>query len=130
GLMMLCFAGLAAQAQTTDAAKPPQKVEELLKLLGDPDVQKWMDAQKASQATPPAPTAATTQPHDDIAMDAAFERIRSHLNALVAAIPALPSEIARVAGQIGSELEGYGPIRLVLIFLVFMGAGIAAEWIF
>ena len=53
-----------------------------------------------------------------------------HLGQLIAAIPALPSEIARVAGQIGGEMQGYGPIRLLLIFLVFMAAGIAAEWIF
>ena len=129
GLILLCVTGLAVQAQTTDVAKPPQKVEELLKLLSDPEVQKWIDAQKAAEAEPQAPAAAT-QPHEDIAMDAAFERIRSHLASLIAAIPTFPSEVARVAGQIGGELTGYGPIRLLLIFLVFMGAGIAAEWIF
>ncbi|MFO0994539.1 MAG: mechanosensitive ion channel family protein [Hyphomicrobiales bacterium] len=128
-LIFLCFAGQSAQAQTTDAAKPPQKIEELLKLLSDPEVQKWIDAQKAAEAKPQAP-AAVAQPHDDIAMDAAFERIRSHLASLVAAIPAFPSEVARVAGEIGGELQGYGPIRLLLIFLVFMAAGVAAEWIF
>ncbi|MBL8905647.1 MAG: mechanosensitive ion channel family protein [Rhizobiales bacterium] len=126
-LILLGFASVSAKAQT-EAAKPPQKVEELLKLLGDPDVQKWIDAQKAAEAQPPA--AAQTKPNDDAAMDAAFERIRAHLVQLAEAIPALPSEIARVAGQIGNALQGYGPIRLLIIFLVFMAAGIAAEWIF
>ena len=127
-LILLCFAGIAAQAQT-EAAKPPQKVEELLKLLSDPEVQKWIDAQKT------APRRSLRQPRrpnrsNDFALDVAFERMRAHLVALMAAIPALPSEIARVASQIGGELQGYNPFRLLLIFITFAAAGFAAEWIF
>ncbi|MGL4297439.1 MAG: hypothetical protein ACRCTG_17150, partial [Aestuariivirga sp.] len=43
-----------ATAQTVSSS-PPAKVEELLQLLGDPEVQKWLDAQKAAKAaTAPA----------------------------------------------------------------------------
>lgn len=125
-LIFLCLAGGATHAQT-EPAKPPQKVEELLKLLSDPEVQKWIDAQKTAEAKSAATAPA---PHDDVAFDAAFERMRSHLVSLLEAIPALPSEIARVASQIGGELQGYNPLRLLLIFLVFLAAGFAAEWIF
>jgi small-conductance mechanosensitive channel len=123
--MLLCLAGHVAEAQTA-STPPPQKVEELLKLLSDPEVQKWLDAQKAAKPAATAPV----KPNNDIALDAAFERIRTHLGALVSAIPALPSEIARVVSQISGELQGYNPLRLMLIFLVFMAAGFAAEWIF
>jgi len=119
--------GIAAQAQT-EPAKPPQKVEDLLKLLSDPEIQKWLEAQKA---TPPAAQApAATSAKSDFALDVAFERMRQHLGALAAAIPQLPSEMARVAQQIRGELQGYSAFRLLLIFLVFMIAGFAAEWIF
>ena len=103
---LLCFFVVAPKAQTAPA-NPPQKVEDLLKLLSDPEVQKWLEAQKTG--TKPA---ITTQPGNDITFDVAFERMRSHLAALAQAIPRLPSEIARVAGQIRGELQGYGLIRL------------------
>ena len=41
----------------TEPAVPPQKVQDLLKLLGDPEVQKWIDTQKKASQPAPQPVA-------------------------------------------------------------------------
>jgi small-conductance mechanosensitive channel len=57
-------------------------------------------------------------------------RIREHFAALIAAIPLLPSETARAASAIGQELSARGAALMVLLFAFFVGAGLAAEWLF
>ena len=117
----------AAPKAQTETSSPPAKVEELLQLLGDPEVQKWLDAQKAAKAaTAPANPVA----QEKMAIEANFERIRRHLASLAAAIPTFPQELGRVLATVHGDMMGYGLLRVLAIFAAFAAAGVLAQWLF
>ncbi|WP_246737632.1 mechanosensitive ion channel family protein [Nordella sp. HKS 07] len=127
--MLSVFGMLATGALAqTEPAVPPQKVQDLLKLLGDPEVQKWIDAQKAPQPAPQA--SAPGQMDDGMVFTSALMRIHQHFSDLAAAIPGLPAEVAAAATTVGMALQGYGLFGFALIFAVFVAAGFAAQWLF
>lgn len=112
----------------TDPAAAPQKVQDLLKLMGDPEVQKWVEAQKA---VPPPPASGPAGAADDGMLFAtALARIHHHFAELAAAIPRLPAEFAAAGAAIGTALEGYGLLGFALILAIFVAAGFAAQWLF
>ena len=113
-----------AQTETTS---PPAKVEELLQLLGDPEVQKLLDAQKAAKATT-APANPVAQ--EKMAIEANFERIRRHLASLAAAISTFPQELGRVLATVHGDMMGYGLLRVLAIFAAFAAAGALAQRLF
>jgi len=117
---------VAPKAQTTPSP-PPAKVEELLKLLSDAEVQSWLQAQKATEAGS-AKTDAVAE--EERLLEANLQRIRRHLSALAAAIPALPQELGKVFEKVRSDMMGYGPVRMLLVFGIFLAAGLLAQWLF
>jgi small-conductance mechanosensitive channel len=120
---------LAPQALAqTEPAAPPQKVQDLLKLMGDPEVQKWVDAQKAVQPQPSSGTAGAVD--DGMLFATALARIHQHFTDLAAAIPRLPGEFAAAGAAISAALEGYGFLGFALIFAIFVAAGFAAQWLY
>jgi small-conductance mechanosensitive channel len=126
-LMALGLLAAPVMAQA-DPAAPPQKVQDLLKLMGDPEVQKWVDAQRA---VPPAPSSGPARAADDGMLFAtALARIHRHFTELAAAIPRLPTEFAAAGAAIGTALEGYGLLGFALILAIFVAAGFAAQWLF
>lgn len=124
----------AAPAATAPAPTPspatslPSKVEDLLKLMADPDVQKWVAQQKAG--TPVGAPAETAVQREELAFDAAFERVRHHLEAEAEAIPRFPAELGRLISTLEAELAGYGPLRVLLLIGFFIAAGFIVQWIF
>ncbi|MEK1886116.1 MAG: hypothetical protein AAAB35_00765, partial [Phyllobacterium sp.] len=61
GLCLCCAFIAAAQAQTAATSAPPGKVEQLLKLLDDPEVKAWITAKGAP---PVAEIPAVPSPND------------------------------------------------------------------
>jgi moderate conductance mechanosensitive channel len=125
----LC-AGLSnslAQAQP-GASDQPQKVHDLLNLLGNPEVQKWIAAQK--DAAPVAAKPGVGDEASDLSWMALTERVRQHISNLIMAIPALPGEIENATSAIGSELMGRGPLWMILLFALFLGGGFVVQWLF
>ena len=117
--------GRTAAAQTADKPQSP-KVEQLLDLLGDGDVQAWLKTQKAA----PSPEAKPVSADSDVSFAAFFTRLRTHIGALIAAVPRLPDEVAIALRQIGEEMNSRGPLGIILLIAVFIGAGFAAQWLF
>ena len=124
----------AAQAPTTAEPAPPPAVEELLQLLGQPEVQGWLAERTAddeARATPPPPLAESVVEREFEATErelaAAVARWHAHRDMLIAALPNLPGELARGFSRL-YEQGGRGTV-LVLV-LVFVAAGFAAEWLF
>ena len=124
-----------AQAPAT-ADSPPPSVEELLRLLAEPEVQSWLEERAPGTAgqgatTPPGPVEeAETETEsllDGIELASAMARWQAHRNALIAALPGLPGELSRGFQRLYSE-GGRGAV-LVLV-AVFVAAGFAAEWLF
>src|SRR5690606_23842867 len=83
-----------APAPTAGVEVPP-KVRELLNLLADPGVQRWLDQNRAAGPAEPAAAPATTAASPGGMMAERLDALRQSFAALVAALPELPNELER-----------------------------------
>ncbi|MBB4003093.1 mechanosensitive ion channel domain-containing protein [Aurantimonas endophytica] len=124
------FAGTtaaAAQPATTAAPPPaatvatePPKVDQLLKLLDDPEVRSWLETRAAPAAVPQDDSIATV-----IGEWEALYRVR--LADLIAAVPRIPAEFERAAAIVASDVNAGNPGRGIAILALLLGFGYAAE---
>jgi small-conductance mechanosensitive channel len=122
-----------APAPTTAAPAPPADVQELLRLLGQPDVRGWLEQQQAAaptRAAGPAEalSAAEGSPHQALAVR--LTAVRGHLHGLLAALPEVPGELARAWTLLSQELQQRGMLQVLLLIATFVGLGFGAEWLF
>ncbi|MDQ0321498.1 small-conductance mechanosensitive channel [Pararhizobium capsulatum DSM 1112] len=120
-LLMLGTEGSSAYAQAA-AAPPPEKLSELIKLLDDPAIRSWIANQQKAEVQSP-----TVETQDVEAWEA---RARSRFAALVAAVPAVPSEIAAASARVRAEASGSGFAPTFILLAAILAAGLAIEWIF
>jgi moderate conductance mechanosensitive channel len=137
-LVLWVVLALPAAAQTAAPATaepaPPPAVEELLRLLGQPEVQGWLaertpDAE-ALATTPPAAAESAVELELEAAerqVTAAVARWHAHRDRVIAALPRLPGELSRGLQRLYDE-GGRGVV--LLLVAVFVAAGFAAEWLF
>src|SRR5579871_2615576 len=129
---ILCFnlpvpaqAGSAAGATTS--ADEPAKIRQLVDILSDPAVQAWLKKQQKEQS------ASTTGPVESGSLlefwGGRVNAIRAHLAALVVALPLLPAEFDRAAGILTTDLGDRGPVKILVLFGVFLAIGLGAEWL-
>jgi moderate conductance mechanosensitive channel len=137
-LLLWVVLTLPAAAQTEGPATaepaPPPAVEELLRLLGQPEVQGWLAERtpdgEALATTPPAAVESAVELEleaTDRQLTAAVARWHAHRDMVIAALPNLPGEIARGFQRLYDE-GGRGIV--LLLVAVFVAAGFAAEWLF
>lgn len=120
----------AAQPVPAQTVTPPastastEKVDQLIKLLDDPEIRALLNSRTVTPATAPA---------DDMSADqfsAWGNRIRGHLHDIRQAIPQVSSEFMRAGGTIAAEINGHGPGGVFLLFLTLVLIGLGAEWLF
>ena len=132
-LVLWAVLALPAAAQTeapaTAEPAPPPAVEELLRLLGQPEVQGWL-----AERTPDGEALATPPPPVELELEAAerelaaaVARWHAHRDMVIAALPGLPGELSRGLQRLYDE-GGRGVV--LLLVAVFVAAGFAAEWLF
>ncbi len=124
-LALACLPGPAlaqTQAVTADPAQSP-KIQLLLDLLGDKDVQKWANEQRSQQ-----PTTAEPEPVADagLLLTNRLTRLRAHITGLIRAVPKLPEQIAAAMQRLDAETGGYGPFALGAILVGLLAVGIGA----
>src|SRR4051794_34146042 len=122
GLFLL--AGMPASAQ---APEPPAQVRELLKLLGEPAVRSWLDAE-LKKVPPKAQGAAESSFSRFMAERLALTRAR--LDRLGAAVSRLPEELREARAVLGGELQNRSPFGILVLVLGFGLLGAGAEWAF
>ena len=122
GLFLL--AGMPASAQ---APEPPAQVRELLKLLGEPAVRSWLDAE-LKKAPPKGQGAAESSFSRFAAERLALTRAR--LDRLGAAVSQLPQELREAGAVLGGELQNRSPLGILVLVLGFGLLGAGAEWAF
>ena len=116
----------AAQTSAVDQGQP-KKVSDLLDLLGDPEVQKWLELRKTTTASfKPA----IGEPKSSLSPAQSIARIRDHFTALVTAIFRIPGETAAAGAAIGKELGGRGAAPMIILVTLFVAAGLAVQWLF
>ncbi|EHK58825.1 mechanosensitive ion channel family protein [Allomesorhizobium alhagi] len=125
---LLVLVGLIGTSATsfaqTQSATPAtnEKIEELVRLLDDPDVRAVLEAAKPAGADPELPAAAQIAEWED--------GIRGHLAAILNAFPRLPDEAANGLDIVHSQIENhvFGMVWMLLGGLIALGFG--AEWLF
>jgi moderate conductance mechanosensitive channel len=125
GLVALFACATLSQAQTVAPPPPPAKVEQLLKLLDDPEVKAWIAAKN------------TTQPAAEMQMGASAsdfmrwsDAIRAHLRGVGEAVPEVPDEFSEASSTIMTEIHGRGPGAILALFVAFAALGLGAEFAF
>jgi small-conductance mechanosensitive channel len=120
------FAASAAPAPGGEAATSP-KIHELVTLLADPGVQKWLkeEDEKKSAAEHVKNAGDESVSHYFVAR---LRAIREHLAALAGAVPELPNQFERGVGLLQAEIPRRGTV--VLLVLLFAGLGYGVEWLF
>jgi moderate conductance mechanosensitive channel len=121
-VLFTCVAVSRAQTAGTPP-RPPAKVEELLKLLDDPEVKAWI----ATKNTAPAETPMGPSASDFMLWSQA---VRAHLRGIGQAIPAVPGEFSGASSTIMTEINGRGPGAILVLFVAFAALGFGAELVF
>ncbi|MDW8370790.1 MAG: mechanosensitive ion channel family protein [Geminicoccaceae bacterium] len=133
-LLLLAAAGTPRAALA--AAEPaPERVQELLQLLADPEVQGWLEAQRAAASSSARAAAPAAQPAEERAslearVDGALAGLRARLEGIVRAVPMVPGELARIAAVLGEELEQRGLVSILVLVIGFVALGFGAEAIY
>ncbi len=127
---VLAVLTLDAVAQEASFASSPPQVREFLKLLEDPAVQGWLRTHAAQAAAPPGvSTEAIPQSTPSHYLAGRIAAVRQHLLDLRAAIPELPLQFERAGRVLSAEIAGAGQGGIALLLGLFVGLGLAAEWL-
>ncbi|MBB3654849.1 small-conductance mechanosensitive channel [Rhizobium sp. BK650] len=119
-LALLVVTSAAAQ---TAPSPPQQKIDQLIGLLQDPEIQTWLESRKKEQDA----TAAAAQSSDFATWES---RARSRIDSILTAVPRIPSEISEAAARARRDAVSHGYAPIFLIFAGLVAVGAAAEWLF
>ncbi len=100
------------------AAAPQQKIDELVRLLQDPEVQAWLNSRKEVGA--PQSPASSAGASDLVSWESAA---RTRVHEIITAIPAIPAEVAAAAARTRHDAvsRGYAPVFVIFGGLVALG---------
>jgi small-conductance mechanosensitive channel len=106
----------------------PPNVEALLKLLADPSVQAWIEAQKGRTAAAPgtAPAGATAE----MAMGGRLAEVRRHLIRVAGAIQRVPAEVLRARTDMMESVKGAGVPGLFPLLFGFVVLGLGLQGLY
>lgn len=101
---------------------PPEKAEQFLELLNDPEVKAWLEAKTSPVVSEPDRSIHATVSSWEAA-------IRARIGALANAVPRFPEELARAAGIVSRDVNSGRPGLVIGIMAVFVVIGFGAEWL-
>lgn len=112
GLIIFCMS-VSANAQTSR----PQKVEDLVQLLRDPEVRSWLETQ--------APSAAPRADPSSKDYLSTWEAVtRSRVDDILAAFPRIPGQLAEAFSRTRQDAisHGFAPVLTILVGLIVIGS--------
>ncbi len=114
----------AARAAAPDV--PPDKARELLRLLADPELQRWIGQQGVAAVPAVAASAAT----GDHVLAGQIDAMRTHLAAIAQALPRVRETLGEATGRVHTEMAVQGTDSMFLLVAVFAALGVGAERLF
>lgn len=106
-----------ANAQTT----PPQKkIDDLVRLLQDPELKAWLEAKKPDDDVEAKPKIGAGLADWELAT-------RARIRAVGAAVPRIPEEILSAASRVHADAVAWGYAPVMVIFVVIVAIGSVAE---
>jgi len=133
-VVALCFWTVGANAQTNQSqpaseAQPEQspKVQLLLDLLEDKDIQDWAKQQKRP---PVKPNEIETSTSSTLLIANRIQAISEHVFRIFRALPTLPEELSKLTQNTRIKTQGYGLPFVFMLAFVFMSGGYIAALIF
>ena len=121
---LLVATTLVSAAGLAQGAPTPEKVQSLLQILADPDVQQWIEQQRAGSAT------ATPAAADDGMLARQIDGIRDHIASIIAAVPQVPAVLQDVFTRLGGEMDSQGTRSVLALVAAFVVLGLGAERLF
>lgn len=128
-VVLLLGPTLSSRVVAATAEPLPARVEELLRLLSDPEVQRWLEAQRRGEAAPAA-TVDAVEESIEARVEGALAGLRARLEGIARAVPMLPAELARIPALLTDELQERGPLSILILLIGFVALGFGAEAIF
>jgi len=125
--MKWLFAILLAMTITSASAQTPpaqQKIDDLVRLLQDPEVRTWLESRRAE----PADAARPSVSPDPTGIAAWELATRQRIHAVVSSIPRIPVELAAAAARTRQDAVSHGYAPVMVIFAGLIAAGAIAEW--
>jgi small-conductance mechanosensitive channel len=107
-------------------AAPQQKLDDLARLLQDPEVRAWLDSRAASSPATAKPAPSADGP--DLAKWESAARTRVH--EILAAIPAIPAEVRATAVRVRQDATSHGYAPVFVIFGSLVALGLVAEGLY
>ena len=117
-----------ALAQSSDPS--PEKLRALTELLHDPAIQAWLQAQAEGKPVAAGRAAASEPMSAQHFIAGRLDAMRGFLRELVAAVPVLPSELARAWAVVLTGFQERGPLGVVILLAMFAALGFGLEWLF
>ncbi|WP_349962399.1 mechanosensitive ion channel family protein [Rhizobium sp. ZPR3] len=124
-LSVRAFLAAGDHTGATAGLAQQQKIDDLVKLLRDPDIRSWLTTQSA--AVPPARSAGVAPTGGLAGWEAST---RTHVNEIISAIPSVPSEILSASLRVRQDAIAHGFAPVFLIFAGLVALGLAAEWFY
>lgn len=133
-MVALCFWTVGANAQTSQSqpaaeAQPAQspKVQLLLDLLEDKDIQEWAKQQKRPAVRPNEIEPSTSS---TVLIANRIQAISQHVFDLLRVLPTMPEQISRLTKDTRIKTQGYGFPFILLLALIFVSVGYLAALVF
>ena len=127
-LLILWLTCLALPALAADP--PPEKLRELMQVLADPEMQRWLAQQRSASAPVVAASAAAASGDDGGLLATQIDAIRLHMASLQAAWPHVPSAIASAFARVRADMDTHGTRSVLLLVVTFVALGFGVEGLF
>ncbi|WP_027997818.1 mechanosensitive ion channel family protein [Sinorhizobium arboris] len=121
-LLQFTFAAAVPLAAQEPATAPPAKVQQLIRLLDDPEVRQWIETRQA--ASEPVAVA----PPQSFASRWTAEA-RRHITALMSAAPRVLPEWRAARERVSGDLESQGGLPIIWAFALVLLIGYGAEFL-
>ncbi|MFK4771718.1 mechanosensitive ion channel family protein [Rhizobium sp. ZW T2_16] len=100
----------------------PRKIDNLVRLLQDPEVRSWLETAPITKVPDPA--------HAEDGLSAWETATRNRIDAIANAMPRVPGEVIAAASRVRADAMSHGKLPVFIVFFGLTAIGLVAESLF